>query len=62
MAKTAPVPFTVRPLKDGSEHLVIYSPPNGVEQQISGFATESEAEDWIAHKSKDWVKKLKGPA
>jgi hypothetical protein len=51
MAKTAPVQFTVRPLKDGSAYLVIYSPQGGMEQQISGFASESEAKDWIANKS-----------
>ena len=59
MAKAALVQFTVRPLKDGSAHLVIYSPLGGMEQQISGFASESEAKDWIANKSVGWLKKLK---
>jgi hypothetical protein len=56
MAKTQ---FTVRPLKDGSAHLVIYSPEGGMEQQISGFASEGEAKDWIANQSAGWLKKLK---
>jgi hypothetical protein len=60
MAKTAPVQFTVRPLKDGSAYLVIYSPQGGMEQQISGFASESEAKDWIANKSVNWLTRLKG--
>ena len=60
MAKTAPVQFTVRPLKDGSAYLVIYSPQGGMEQQISGFASESEAKDWIANKSANWLTRLKG--
>jgi hypothetical protein len=30
-----------------------------MEQQISGFASESEAKDWIANKSVSWLKKLK---
>jgi hypothetical protein len=60
MAKTAL--FKARALKDGSAYLVIYSPDGENEQQISGFTNESEAEDWIAHKSHDWLKKLKGQA
>jgi hypothetical protein len=52
--------FTARALKDGSAYLVIYSPEGEPEQQISGFASDSEAADWIAKKSKDWLKKLKG--
>lgn len=56
MAKKA-AQFTTRPLKDGSAYLVIYSPQGGMEQQISGFASESEAKDWINSSSGDWLKK-----
>jgi hypothetical protein len=56
MAKTA-TQFTARPLKDGSAYLVIYSPQGGIEEQISGFASESEAKDWINSNSGDWLKK-----
>ena len=41
--------------KEGGEWLVIVTWPDGVQQQISGFRSEFEAEDWIRKDAFTWL-------
>lgn len=51
-----------RAYKDGSGYLVEAEWPDGVIQLVDDFGSESEALEWIAEKSDDWVRKHPKPA
>ncbi len=54
--RKAPAQPDMRPvsLKDGAGYYVLVGWPAGQEEQVDGFATEAEAERWIAE-SASWV-------
>jgi hypothetical protein len=62
MAKDPKPTFKPRPYKDGSGYLVEAEWPDGVIQLVDDFGSESEALEWIAEKSDDWVRKHPKPA
>ena len=62
MAKDPKPTFKPRPYKDGSGYLVEAEWPEGVIQLVDDFGSESEALEWIAEKSDDWVRKHPKPA
>jgi hypothetical protein len=45
----------VREMKRGSEAYVLLTWPDGFEQHVNGFASESEARAWVEHESTDWL-------
>ena len=47
--------FAPRPEKLGDGWLVIVTWPDGVQQQVAGFKTEGEAEDWIRKDAFAWL-------
>jgi hypothetical protein len=61
MAKDPKPTFKPRPYKDGSGYLVEAEWPDGVIQLVDDFGSESEALEWIAEKSDDWVRKHPKP-
>ena len=46
-----------QPFKLGREWYVVATHPSGQREHIRRFKTETEAKDWIARKSKAWLKK-----
>jgi hypothetical protein len=48
--------FLVRPAKIGGHWSVLYRPPRGIGEEIFGFDTQQEAQDWIADDSEQWLK------
>lgn len=59
MAKDAKgITLNPRPQKRGNEWYVEATYPRGDSEQVLGFKSESEAQDWIiGPKSKEWLKK-----
>jgi hypothetical protein len=56
MAKQRTPTFTPSQDKIGSGWHVDVLRENGVPEQVSGFRSEAEAQDWIDHKSSAWLK------
>jgi hypothetical protein len=46
-----------QPVKLGDEWYVLARHPNGQQEHVRRFKTESEAKYWIARKSKAWLNK-----
>ena len=47
--------FAPRPEKIGGGWLVIVTWPDGVQQQLAGFKSEAEAEEWIRKDAFAWL-------
>jgi hypothetical protein len=54
----AKIRFEPRPMKGGPGWLVIVTFPDRPEMQVSDFATEADAKNWITNDSWAWLKKL----
>jgi hypothetical protein len=59
-AKNAGPTFHARKMKLGSAWYVLIDWPGRLAERIKGFPSEATAEDWIARKSIEWLKKRKG--
>jgi len=61
MAKTQfkDPPFATRPAKNGMSWSVFLIRSNGRSKEISEFASEKAAHNWIDYQSKSWLKKYK---
>jgi hypothetical protein len=57
MAKDSKPTFTPFPYKVGYQWRVELQWPDGVTQHVDDFGSESEASEWITHKSDGWLKK-----
>jgi hypothetical protein len=57
MMDATPV-LQIRHTDSGSQYSVAATWPDGRVEQIEGFATESEANEWIANKFQDWLNDL----
>ena len=47
--------YTIIPTGDGSSFNIGIAGSDGARQTMLGFATEAEAEAWIANESDDWL-------
>ena len=54
---TRGITFDPRPLKIGHEWHVVVTYPSGQQEQITGFKTEADAQNWITNDSQAWLKK-----
>jgi hypothetical protein len=50
--------FEPRPLNKGPQWQVLVTYPDGTEEHIIGFVTESDARNWITSDSEAWLKEL----
>jgi len=59
MTEKAAAKFSVRPATVGDGYMVRYFPTGAPQMQISHiFATEGEANNWIASESADWLQRF----
>jgi len=49
--------FTPKSFKDGSGWYVEAVWPDGFIQHVDDFGSDTEAQDWVIHKSAGWLKK-----
>jgi hypothetical protein len=52
-------PFAIRPVKFGHGYSVFWVTGDGPSIEVSDFATEKAAQDWIDNDSKAWLEKRK---
>jgi hypothetical protein len=49
--------FKAKPFKDGSGWYVKAEWPDGITQHVDDFGSDSEAQEWVIHKSAGWLQK-----
>jgi hypothetical protein len=57
--KSSPT-LQARELKDGSAWYIVLTWPNGQTENIDGFGSESELDEWITTKYRAWLAKFEG--
>jgi hypothetical protein len=57
--KSSPIVET-RELKDGSAWYIVLTWPNGQTENIDGFSSEAEINEWITTKYPGWLAKREG--
>ena len=50
--------FEVRPMKAEHKWIVVATFPDSPQMQLTDFATEADAKNWITNYSSEWLKKL----
>ena len=50
--------FEVRPIRAEHKWMVVAKFPDSPQMQLTDFATEADAKNWITNDSSGWLKKL----